>query len=324
MKVLVTGAGGFLGRHLVEALQNEGHQVTNFSRSDYPDLEQKGIPTIKGDLKFYEDVKNACRGHDAVFHLASLVGMWGEYNDYFQTNVEGTRNIINACKESGIKKLIYTSSPSVVFGKTDLCGIDESNPYPKRYLNHYAKTKAMAEKEVLKANDDSLATCALRPHLIFGPGDTHLFPRLVEMAKKGRLKQIGEGKNKVDIIYVKNAVDAHLQAFEKLSIGSEVSGQAYFLGQEKPVVLWDFIDQVLAKYGQAPVDTKVSYKAAYRIASGLEFIYKIFGLKKEPPMTRFVVKQLSCSHYFDHSKAEKQLGYVPKINIEDALELTVR
>lgn len=324
MKILITGAGGFLGRHLLKDLLKRGYEVTNFSRSNYPDLKELGVPTIQGDLVDEDAVINACSGMDAVFHLASKVGMWGDYKDYYDINVQGTKNIIKACRINGIKKLVYTSSPSTVFGKKDLCGVNESQSYPRSYLNHYAKTKALAEKEVLKANDCELATVSLRPHLIFGPGDTHLFPRIVEMAKKGRLKQVGDGKNKVDVIYVQNAVDAHLMAFDKLEINSLVAGKVYFIGQEKPVVLWDFIDEILKRYNEKPVDTMISYKAAYTVATILELIYKFFSIKKEPPMTRFVAKQLSCSHYFSHKNAEKDLGYFPKITTQEALDLTVR
>lgn len=324
MRILVTGAGGFLGRHLCKALQEKGHTVVNFSRSNYPDLKEQGIETIQGDIGDSATVETALSGFDGVFHVASKVGIWGKYEDYYRTNVIGTQNVIDACQKLGIKKLVYTSSPSVVFGTESLCGVDEAQKYPDHYISHYAQTKALAEQRVLAANSESLATVALRPHLIFGPGDHHIFPRIVSRAKAGRLKRIGDGKNMVDVIFVKNAVDAHISAFEKLEAGSAVAGKAYFLGQEKPVNLWDFVDDILARNKVKPVTSKISEKAAYRIGWMMEKGYGLLGIKNEPPMTRFMALQLSCSHYFSHKNAEKDLNYVPRYSLEEAMDETVR
>lgn len=324
MRILVTGAGGFLGRHLCKALQKKGHRVVNFSRSAYPDLKEQGIDTIRGDISDGATVEAALQGIEAVFHVASKVGIWGKYDDYYQTNVLGTQNIIDACKKHGIKKLIYTSSPSVVFGTESLHGVGEEQDYPKEYISHYAKTKALAEQRILAACDSNLATVALRPHLIFGPGDHHIFPRIVDRARTGKLKRIGDGKNLVDVIFVKNAVDAHISAFEKLEPGSKISGKAYFLGQEKPVNLWEFIDDILVRHKVEPLTDKISDKAAYNIGWLMEKGYGLLGIKSEPPMTRFMALQLSCSHYFNHKNAENDLDYVPRVHIKEALDQTVR
>lgn len=323
MKILITGAAGFLGRHLSKSLQAKGHEVTNFSRGQYPDLLENGIKTICGDISDAAIVEAALIGFDAVFHVASKVGIWGKYDDYYKTNVIGTQNIIDACKKQGIKKLIYTSSPSVVFGTESLAGVGEEQGYPSKYISSYAKTKALAEKRILEANSSSLSTVALRPHLIFGPGDHHIFPRIVKKARAGALKRIGDGKNLVDVIYVKNAVDAHISAFEKLGPDSNIAGKAYFLGQEKPVNLWDFIDDILVRHKVEPLTDNISGKAAYRIGWLMEKGYGILGIKSEPPMTRFMALQLSCSHYFNHENAEKDLGYKPRIHIKEALDETM-
>ena len=208
MKVLVTGGGGFLGGHLVKALLERGHNVTSFNRGHYPAITKIGAKEYRGDLQNYGEVKKAIQGKDVVFHVAGKVGVWGNYQEYFNINVVGTENIIRACRECGVKKLIFTSSPSVVFGKDDIENGDESLPYPQDYIFHYGKTKALAEKIVLQANDEGLATISLRPHLIFGPGDKNLFPKVVNSAREGRLKIVGEGNNLVDVIYVDNAVEA--------------------------------------------------------------------------------------------------------------------
>ena len=323
MKVLVTGAGGFLGKHLAQALVAEGHEVYNYSRSTYAELEQMGVTCLTGDLGDYDRLAVSLAGMEAVFHVASKVGIWGKYEEFYQTNVVGTENIIRACLENKISKLIYTSTPSVVFGKEDLCGVNELAPYPTQHECYYAATKAVAEKKVLAANSSLLATVALRPHLIFGPGDHHLFPRIVESAKMGKLKRVGEGKNLVDVIYVKNAVDAHLLALGKLSLSSVISGKAYFIAQERPVNLWGFVDQILDGHGVGRLTKSISASKAYKVGKILEKVYSFLNLKKEPPMTGFVALQLSKSHYFSHKKAEQELGYIPKIGLDEAMSLTL-
>lgn len=324
MNILITGAGGFLGKHLAKSLLDLNYKVWNFSRNSHSELLEMGVQTIQGDLKDASSVKNALLNMDAVFHLASMVGMWGKYDDFYAVNVQGTKNIIDACRFHGIKKLVYTSSPSVVFGIEDLCGVDESIAYPEKYLCHYASTKAMAEELLLRSNDHELATVALRPHLIFGPNDPHIFPKLIEKAKLGKLKIVGSGKNLVDVLYVQNAVDAHIQVFGKLEIGSNVSGQTYFLGQEKPVVLWDFINEILVRHNLTKLNKSISGKSAYFLGWLFEKIYRAFRIKTQPPMTRFISLQFSKSHFFDHSKAKKDFGYYPRVSVADALNRSIR
>ena len=324
MKIVVTGAGGFLGRNLAAALLSRGHQVWNFSRQNHPQLQAMGVETICGNLQNAADVVAAFKGMDVVFHVASHVGIWGDYDKYYRTNVVGTENVIKACRANGITKLIYTSTPSVVFDGGDICGADETKPYAQHFYNYYSQTKTIAEQMVLKANDEKLCTVALRPHQIIGPDDPHLVPRLVQAAKQGRLKIVGNGKNLVDVTYIQNAVDAHILAFEKLAPQSRVAGQAYFIGQERPVVLWDFINEILARHHLPPITKKVPAGVAFNIGLFFESWYRFFKINGEPPMTRFVAMQFSRSHYFSHEKAKKDFGYEPKIYIEQALNLTVR
>jgi nucleoside-diphosphate-sugar epimerase len=324
MKILITGAGGFLGRNLAVNLLSKGYKVWNFSRKEHPQLQAMGVDTICGDLQNQNDVLAAFKGMDVVFHVASRVGIWGDYNDFYQTNVIGTENVIKACRANGITKLIYTSTPSVVFDGYDICGADETKPYSKKFYNHYSQTKTIAEQMVLRANDEKLCTVALRPHQIIGPDDPHLVPRLVNAAKQGRLKIVGTGKNLVDVTYIQNAVDAHILAFERLSPHSKLAGQAYFIGQERPVVLWDFINEILSRYNLPKITKKVPERFAFNIGLFFEYWYRFFRLNGEPPMTRFVSLQFSRSHYFSHQKAKNDFGYEPKISIEQALDLTVR
>jgi 2-alkyl-3-oxoalkanoate reductase len=326
MRILVTGGGGFLGSHIIkELLKNSTYIVTNFSRHTYPDLEDLGVPTIKGDLRKQEDVDRALdQGFDAIFHVAALPGVWGKFEEYYEINYLGTKFLAEGAKARGIQKFVYTSTPSVVFNKDDLLGVGEEQPYATNFLNAYTETKTMAEKLVLGLNDGkTFLSCALRPHLIWGPGDPHLFPRVIQKGKQGKLRIVGDGENLVDIVYVENAAVAHVQAFEKLTAGSPVCGEAYFIGQERPVKLWDFINQVLAHVKVDPVVSSIDVGTAYRIGWVLEKAYKFLGIQKpEPPMTRFVALNLGKSHYFSHAKANRDFGYDPKITIEEGLKRT--
>jgi len=324
MNIVVTGAGGFLGSNLAIALLSKGHKVWNFSRRNHSQLQAQGIETICGNLHNEADVAAAFKGMDVVFHVASRVGIWGEYDEYYRTNVIGTGHVIKACRANGITKLIYTSTPSVVFDGGDICGADETKPYSQKFYNDYSATKTIAEQMVLKANDEKLCTVSLRPHQIIGPDHPHLVPRLIHAAKLGRLKIVGSGRNLVDVTYIQNAVDAHVLAFEKLSPQSALAGQAYFIGQERPVVLWDFINDILARHNLPKITKKVPARLAFNIGLFFESWYKFFKMNGEPPMTRFVALQFSRSHYFSHQKAKNDFGYDPKISIEQTLDLIVR
>ena len=319
-KVLVTGAGGFLGSYIVrDLIARGGYEVYSFSRNSYPKLQDLGVIQRQGDLANDKDVEAALIGIDAVIHTASLVGMWGRYENFYKTNVLGTENIIKACQKLNISRLVYTSTPSVAFGEESLCGVDESTPYPHRYLSMYAETKALAEKLILKANGESLSTTAIRPHLIFGPGDLNLVPRVVEAAKKGRLKIVGDGENLVDVTYVENASMVHVLALEKLSPQSKMAGKAYFLGQG-PIKLWDFTNDILKRSGMEPITKKIPFKVAYFIGWILEVMLKTFGrYNVEPPMTRFVALQLGKSHYYSHTNLEQDLEYKPQFTIAEGL-----
>lgn len=324
MKILVTGAGGFLGTHIAKKLIEAGHSVVNLSRGSYKHLTEMEVTSFKGDLQNPDQIKPALEGVEAVIHTASKVAMWGKWDDFYNINVEGTKNLVLLCKKMGIKKMVYTSSPSVVFGDQSLEGVDESVNYPKDSYSMYAKTKAIAEKWVLEQTDENFKAISLRPHLIYGPGDQNLFPRLIDAAKKGRLKRVGDGTNKVDVIYVENAAMAHLNALEKLETNPSINGKAYFLGQESPVVLWDFIDEILDRAGAPRPKKQISFNKAFKIGSVIEKGLKLVGVYNvHPPMTRFVALQLSKSHWFDHKNAERDLDFKPEISIQDGLQRTL-
>ena len=324
MNILVTGGGGFLGSYIVRELLKQGHKVSSLSRNNYPHLTKLGVENIICDLTNKEELDLLdLSSFEAVFHVAALAGVWGSYDKYYSINFEGTQNLINKIKVHHAKYFIYTSSPSVVFGEENIENGNESIPYPKKFYTHYAKTKALAEKYVLESNDESFKTTALRPHLIWGPGDPHLIPRIISKARENKLKQVGDGENLVDIIYVENAASAHVDAFNALVANKNLSGKAYFIGQERPVKIWQFIDDIVALKNIKPIESMISFKKAFYIGWLLEFTFKIFGiLKPEPPMTRFVALQLAKSHYFSHENAKNDFGFNPKITIEEGLKRT--
>ncbi len=323
MKALVTGGGGFLGRMIVELLISRGDRVRVLGRNRYPELEAIDAECILGDIRSPDDCTNACMGVDAVFHVAALAGIWGDPKLFYGINVSGTRNIIEGCKRRGVPKLIYTSSPSVVFDMKDECGINEKTPYPKKFYNIYSRTKAEAEKMVLNASGrDGLYCAALRPHLIWGPRDKHLLPRLIQRHLAGKLRVVGGGANKVDLTFVENAAIAHLMASDVMS-AKRVSGEAYFISDGEPVELWKWIDDFFTRLNLPRVKKNMSANNAYFIGACIEAAYWLIRKREDPPMTRFLAKALSCSHYYEIKKARRDFGYVPVITNADGLRRTV-
>lgn len=317
--ILVTGGGGFVGGALCRRLVERGHVVRSLQRSDAPSLLALGVNCRRGDIADSDAVRSAVKDCDVVFHTAAKAGVWGPAAEYYRANVSGAENVLQACREFGIPKLIYTSSPSVVYHRVDENGIDESVPYPQKYVAEYPRTKAIAERMVLAANGPELATVALRPHLIWGPGDHHLLPRLMERAKSGRLRRVGDGKNLVDTTYIDNCVDAHLCALDRLQPGAACAGKAYFISNDEPTPLWDLINRMLACADLPPVTKSISPGLAYGLGAILELIYRLVSSRSEPPMTRFVALQLSTSHWYDLTAAKRDLGYQPRVTIEEGL-----
>jgi 2-alkyl-3-oxoalkanoate reductase len=324
VRALVTGGGGFLGGAIARRLRARGDEVRVFGRGDYPDLEAVGIECVQGDVVDPAAVRAACEDREVVFHVAAKVGLWGDPAEYEAVNVGGTRNILNACQAEGIAKLVFTSSPSVVFHGGDVSGVDESAPYPESFDSHYSRTKAAAERLVLAANHNHLCTVALRPHLVWGPGDRHLLPRLVAKARAGRLYRIGDENKKVDTIYVDDAVEAHILAAVQLSPIADIAGNAYFLSAGDPRPIWEIVDRMLAAAGLPPVKKAVPKGAALAAADACEAIWRGLGISSEPPLTRFLVKQLTTEHWFDISAARRDLGWEPRVGVEDGMERLAR
>ncbi len=348
--VFVTGASGFIGGRIAERLLASGRRVRVLTRRPLPHLETLGAEVVLGDLHDHEALRRGCTGVGSVFHVAGRVGVWGPAADFFRVNVEGTRHVISACRAAGVRRLVYTSSPSVVYNGGDLSGVDESAPLCTAAPCAYPTSKAAAERLVTAANSPELATVSLRPHLVWGPGDQNVVPRVLALARKGRLKIIGAGRNKVDVTHISNVVDAHLlaeQALAKCHIiydnpaaadgagapsprsgecnvlrytspdgaPRDPGGQAYFITNGEPVVLWDWINELLRGVGLPALTKHVSVATAYRVAGVLETLWRVLPLKGEPPTTRFVVKELATDHWFKLDAARRDLGYHPRVTM---------
>jgi 2-alkyl-3-oxoalkanoate reductase len=317
LKVLVTGGGGFLGKAIVALLVEKKYHVRSFSRNRYPELSSMGVEQIQGDICNTTAIQEALRDVDLVFHTAAKAGIWGNYSHYYRTNVTGTQNVIAGCKKHHIPRLIYTSSPSVVFNGTDMEGVNESVPYPATYHAYYPQTKAIAEQYVIKAAGRRLRTIILRPHLIWGPGDKHFVPRIITRAN--RLIRVGNGKNLIDTVYIDNAADAHILAADALEKDPGLSGNIYFISQGHPVPLWDMINLILKAAGLGPVRRSMPHSMAWGIGVMIEWAYRMFNISKEPRMTRFLADELAKAHWFDISAAGKDLGYTPQVSIKEGL-----
>ena len=317
--ILVTGGGGFLGSAIVRMLRGRGAAVRSLARNHYPELNELGVAQYRGDVADPEAVGRATAGCSAVFHVAARAGLWGRYADYYRANVVGTQTVIAACRQNGVRRLIYTSSPSVVFTGEDLEGADESIPYAPRYDAAYPATKAIAEKLVLASNDASLGTVSLRPHLIWGPGDNNILPRIFARARAGRLFRIGNRNPLIDLTYIDNAAHAHVLAGDRLAPGSTIAGKAYFVAQGQPVPLWDMVNRFLSVAGLPPVSRSVPLALAVILGGAFEAVYTVFRLPGEPRMTRFLARELSTAHWYNLDAARRDLGYAPIVGIEEGL-----
>jgi len=319
VKALVTGGGGFLGGAIVRRLVERGWPVRTFQRGHYQQLDELGVEQIRGDISDTEAVSGVVDGCDIVFHVAAKVDPWGAYQPFHRTNVVGTENVLAAMRSRGVPKLVYTSTPSVVHSGGDLAGVDESEPYPEHFEAAYPQTKAMAEMAVLAANDHELLTVVLRPRLIWGPEDTNLVPQLVARARAGQLRFVGDGSNLVDTVYIDNAVDAHLLAADCLEPGASCAGRPYFISNGEPWPLKKVINGILGAAGLPPEERSVPLKAALVAGAVFENIYKVFPTRGGPRMSRFVARNFATAHWFDISAARRDLGYEPRISIEEGL-----
>jgi nucleoside-diphosphate-sugar epimerase len=321
MNILVTGGGGFLGQALCRGLVERGHAVTSFNRGHYPPLDALGVRQLRGDLADRDAVVAAAKGCEAIFHNAAKAGAWGSRDSYHRANVVGTDNVLAACRAHGIGRLVYTSTPSVTHRATHPVagGTADEVPYGEHVKAPYASTKILAEKAVLAANGATLATVALRPRLIWGPGDAQLLPRLAQRARAGRLRLVGDGSNLIDTTYIDNAAQAHFDAFDHLAPGAACAGRAYFISNGEPRPAREIVNALLAAAGAPPVTKTLPFGVAYAIGAACEAAWTLLPLAGEPPLTRFLAEQLATTHWYDMAPATRDFGYVPRVSIAEGL-----
>jgi nucleoside-diphosphate-sugar epimerase len=324
MKIFITGGGGFLGQAICRQLVARGHEVTSYNRGLYPALAALGVRQVQGDLSNFEGLADASLGADAIFHVGAKAGAWGSFQEYFDANVRGTNHVLAACRMNGVRTLVYTSTPSVTHRATQpvIGGHERNVPLADGFKAWYPATKRVAEEHVLAANGPELATVALRPRLIWGPGDNQLLPRLADRAQSGRLRFVGDGQNRIDTTYIDNAAQAHLDAFDALhdKPDARCAGKAYFISNGEPKPVAEIVNGLLRAAG-APIVTKtLPFRAAYVLGGALETVYTVLRLKGEPPMTRFLAEQLSTTHFYDITAARRDFGYQPKVSIIEGLK----
>jgi len=319
-KILVTGASGFVGGAVVHELLARGYKVRGTGRKPRPEGFPGEAEYESTDLCDLQRLPPLLVNCTAIVHVAAKAGVWGSQESFRRPNVEATRNLLEHAGSAGVRYFVHTSTPSVVYNGQSIQGGDESLPYGRSFPCEYLTTKAEAEKMVLMAHrEGSFQTLALRPHLVWGPGDPHLFPRVFERVRQGRLRQVGNGTNRVDMTYIDNVAQGHVDALESLVQGKG-GGEAYFLTQDEPVALWPFVNRVLEGAGYPPVKKKLPLGAATCIGAACELVWRLLRRKGEPPMTRFVAVELAKDHWFSSSKARDVLGYKPKVSMEEGLQ----
>ena len=327
---LVTGACGFVGVEIARALRARGDDVVAIDLAQECPVE--GIDYRRVDITDKNAVLEVCRGVDTIIHNASVVHTKQNKKDFvWAVNLGGTENMLEAARAHGVPRFVYVSSGSVVYEGKDIENGDESLPYSSVSQAPYADSKIAAEKHVLAENGNGgVATCALRPHVVFGPGDRRFMPALLKQARAGRLRvQVGRGTWLSDYTYVSNLVDAIVLADEALADGgldSVVAGEAYFITNGEPMPFWDFVRKVLGRLGFPPIQYRAPKSLVYAIAAVKEGIDTLKGgtLNTEDGLTRFAIRYMCTHHYFSIEKARRELGYQPAVSVEEGIERTCR
>lgn len=318
--VLVTGATGFLGKYVVEELVEHGYQVRAFGRNSKVgrSLKNSSVSFFQGDLTKADDVLEACKGMDLVVHAGALSTVWGPWEDFYQANVLGTKYVLEACRQTGIQRLVYVSSPSIYAAPKDQLAIKESDAPEENNLNNYIRSKLASEK--LFKNYPDVPSIILRPRGLFGIGDTSILPRVINLSQKIGIPLIGDGRQLMDMTCVENVALAIRLAIE----ASEAKGEVYNITNGEPRAFRDLLEESLTGLGYPIKYRKIPASLLSGIASSLEFIYKTLNLKGEPPLTRYTYYLLRYSQTLDISKAERELGYHPKISISEGIEQYVQ
>lgn len=319
MKVLVTGATGFLGQKLALRLSQIGYEVTGIGRNEQigQSLADKGIEFIPCSLEDKDSILSLCKQRDYIFHSGALSSPWGRYKDFYNSNVIGTKNIIEGCEKASIKRLIHVSTPSIYFHYDERIDVKETATLPNTFVNAYAHTKYLAEQEIDKAFANGLPVITIRPRALFGPGDNAILPRLIKVCEKGVFPKIGDEDVLVDITYVENVVDSLLLC---MNSSEDTLGQKYNITNGVRVNLYSVIEEVMTLLGKEFTYKNLSFKKAFSVATLLEWISKTILFGKEPILTKYTVSVLSKSQTLNIEKAKNELGYTPQVSIEEGIQ----
>ncbi len=315
MKVLVTGASGMLGRAVATGVALAGNEVRTFQRGP-SGLAVSGIEDIRGSLTDGAAVTHAVQGMDAIVHLAAKVSLAGEAAEFDAVNVGGTRDLLAAARAAGAARFVYVSSPSVAHAGVSIVGDDARVADPGHASGDYARTKAIAELLALAADAPGFAVVAVRPHLVWGPGDTQLIARIVDRARRGRLPLLGDGAALIDTTYVENAASAIVAA---LGRAPQVHGNAYVVTNGEPRPVADLLAGICAAAGVAPPTWRVPAGVARAAGSLIEAAWRLRPGTDEPPMTRFLAEQLSTAHWFDQRRTRADLQWQPAVSLDEGL-----
>jgi nucleoside-diphosphate-sugar epimerase len=317
LKAYVTGGSGFVGGHLLRRLKRDGHPVTALARSEgsAARVGSLGASAHRADLSSPGELERGLRGVEVVFHCAAVVGSHVDPDEAMRVNVEGTRNIVEAARDAGVRRFVHLSTESVLIDGRPLDGIDESYPVPERgHLSVYAATKAEAERIVLAANGDHLETIALRPRLIWGPEDGTWLPGLIEKVDSGMFRWVDNGSHLVSTCHVHNVVQAMV-----LAIDAGTPGSAYFVTDGAPRPFREFATAYLATAGVEVPDGSVPGWVMRAAGAALEALWRALPTRSDPPINRVEAYMVSHPQVFDDSAARRDLGYVPVITIDDGL-----
>ncbi|XP_070553176.1 sterol-4-alpha-carboxylate 3-dehydrogenase, decarboxylating-like [Ptychodera flava] len=322
----VIGGCGFLGRHIVEKLLDKGYSVQVFDIRQT--FEDDRVTFFTGDLCSEEDLLPALQDVYAVFHCASPAAASDNRELFYRVNFTGTKNVIATCKKGGVKRLVLTSSASVVYEGQDIENGSEDLPYASKPIDYYTETKILQEKVVLAANNPSeeFFTVAIRPHGIFGPRDQQMLPTTIEMAKAGKTKYIiGNGKNLVDFTYVENVVHGHILAAESLNKDSVTCGKAYHITNDEPIYFWTFLTKLITGLGYPAPWLNLPYYLMYYMALLVQLI--CFILKPiiviKPSFTPMRMALAGTHHYYSCQRAKDELGYTPLVSLDNAIQVTL-
>lgn len=315
VNVLVTGATSLIGRHTVDALVHNGHEVTTLQRGD--GIDSANVRPIRGSVTDRAAVTDACAGQNAVVHLAAKVGVTGDWADYEHTNVHGTELLVGVARGAGVRRFVHVSSPSVAHAGEPLVGAGADPADPTRTRGHYATSKAMAEIAALDGSSPDMPITAIRPHLVWGPGDTQLIGRIVERARQGRLALIGSGAALIDTTYVTNAADALVAALDRVP---ELGGRAFVVSNGEPRTVQELVARITASAGLDVRPRHVPTRIAIAGGSVVERIWERRGRTDDPPMTSFLAEQLSTAHWFDQRETCAALDWTPRVPLADGFD----